>query len=97
MHRIDASSPLYGLDHQALLEDDVRLLVSMTGIDEAYGQHVYTRYNYDARHIHFGVRFVDVLEPLPGGGLRIAFDRFHDMEPMGASLPPGPPVAGRAG
>jgi DNA gyrase subunit A len=36
MHRIDASSPLYGLDHQALLEDDVRLLVSMTGIDEAY-------------------------------------------------------------
>jgi len=97
MHRIDASSPLHGLDHEALLKDDVRLLVSMTGIDEAYGQHVYTRYNYDAKHMHFGARFVDVLEPLPGGGLRFAFDKFHSMESGRVSLAPVAPVADRAG
>jgi inward rectifier potassium channel len=33
MHRIDPSSPLYGCDHQRLMDDDIRVLLSVEGYD----------------------------------------------------------------
>lgn len=78
MHRIDASSPLAGATHDGLVAEDARLIVSLTGYDEAYGQTVYARHTYDARLIRFGERFVDVLETLPDGGVRVDFSRFHE-------------------
>jgi len=78
MHRIEPGSPLFGETHETLVADDARLIVSLTGYDEAFGQTVYARHSYDARMVRFGEHFVDVLETLPDGGVRVDFGRFHD-------------------
>lgn len=80
LHRIDERSPLIGATHDSLVAEDARLIVSLTGYDEAFGQTVYARHSYDARMIKFGERFVDVLETLPDGGVRVDFGRFHETQ-----------------
>ena len=78
LHRINPHSPLAGATHDGLVAEDARLIISLTGYDEAYGQTVYARHTYDARMIRFGERFVDVLETLPDGGVRVDFSLFHE-------------------
>jgi hypothetical protein len=34
MHRIDKSSPLWGLNHEDLIAQNVEISVALTGIDE---------------------------------------------------------------
>lgn len=81
MHRIDASSPMYGLDAQAMCADEMFLLVTLTGHDVTYGQTVHDRHLYRAQDVRWGHRFVDVIERLPDGALRLDFGRFHDTVP----------------
>ena len=78
LHRINEASPFHGETHDSLVAEDARLIVSLNGYDEAYGQTVYARHTYDARMIRFGERFVDVLKTLPDGGVRVDFGAFHD-------------------
>ena len=80
MHRIDETSPLYGLDAAALAAQEARLQVSITGMEEVLAATVHARFDYAQDAILFGQRFVDVVSQAPGGRVYVDLARFHDIE-----------------
>jgi inward rectifier potassium channel len=94
-HPIDESSPLYGITCEQMIADDVRLLVSVTGLDGTFAQTIHARHNYWAEDILEGHRFVDVIENLDGGVVRMDFRKFHLTVPEDTSEESVGPGAGR--
>ena len=80
IHRIDESSPLYGLNAEALTASRTRITVSVGGHDETIAATVYANFNYLAKDIIFDARFVDILTLLPDGERSINMTRFHEIE-----------------
>jgi inward rectifier potassium channel len=60
MHRIDATSPLHGLALADIEADDMRLVVTLSGMDETFAASVTARHHYAHEDILFGHRFVDM-------------------------------------
>jgi inward rectifier potassium channel len=84
MHRIDESSPLYGVSAQAMQEGDMRLSVTLSGTDEIFAAGINARHMYTHEHILFGRRFVDIFsEGDHPRHLYLDYQRFHDHEPAG--------------
>ncbi|MCS6812297.1 MAG: ion channel [Cyanobacteria bacterium] len=82
MHTIDESSPLWGMSVESLVNDnDLTIIVTMTGIDETLSQTIHARHAYLARDILWNQRFVDMVLPLPGGRRAIDYHRFHEVVP----------------
>jgi inward rectifier potassium channel len=82
MHRIDETSPLYGVTAEAMKEGDMRLAISISGVDETFAAGITARYNYSHRDIVFERRFVDIFsEGDAADHLYIHMDRFHDLQP----------------
>lgn len=77
MHEIDESSPLYGLDAESLVDADVMFITTLTGLDGTFSQMVYARALFFAEDIKFGRRFVDVIDFVDDGRIRIDFGKFH--------------------
>jgi inward rectifier potassium channel len=80
-HPITEDSPLHGLTRQQMLEGDVRITVSLTGLDGTFAQTIHARHLYWAEDVIFGHRFVDVMEELGGGVTRMDFRKLHLTEP----------------
>lgn len=88
MHRIDEASPLQGITPQALLEGNMRLLLTVSGTDEVFAANVTARETYPAENIHFNRRFADIFvegeHPLH---TYIDMSRFNELEEEDASGP----------
>ncbi len=82
IHPIDENSPLYGLSSEDLHADNVRIGATLTGIDGSLAQTVFAQHDFGPEHVIWGARFVDVLETLPGGRVKVDFSRFHDVVPL---------------
>ncbi len=80
MHHIDETSPLWGATAQSLAEQQVELIVVLSGVDDRYAQRVHTRYSYTAGEIVWGKRLADVLSVGPSGRRVVDYRRFHDVE-----------------
>jgi len=78
MHQIDESSPLYDMTLEALCEQEVEIVITLTGIDETFAQTVHARHSYIWQEIQWNAKFVDIVSRLPDGRRRIDYDRFHD-------------------
>jgi len=90
MHRIDEDSPLRGVTVQSIRDGDMRLTLTLSGVDETFAASVTARQGYSHEDILFDQRFVDIF--IDGDHPRhfyIDLDRFHDVEPapVAASLP----------
>jgi len=83
MHAIDAKSPFFGMSSEDCFDQDVEIIVVMTGLDATSSSTVHARHVYDAADIRFGHAFADVVTELPDGSVRIDYRRFHDLRPMG--------------
>ncbi|MEP6938310.1 MAG: ion channel [Rudaea sp.] len=82
MHRVDATSPLYGVGAEQMREGDMRIAIAISGTDETFAAGVTARHQYAHEDIHFNRRFVDVF--VDGEHSRhfyLHLDRFHDLEP----------------
>ncbi len=77
-HPITESSPLHGMTAEDLIEDDVRIIVALSGLDGTFAQTIHARHNYWSEEVLFGHRFADVIENLPNGVARMDFRKFHD-------------------
>jgi inward rectifier potassium channel len=77
-HVIDETSPLYGLDAAAMKEIDANLILTFSGLDESSGQHLHARTAYTYEDLHWGHRYVDILDTGDDGMPRIDYSRFHD-------------------
>ncbi len=82
MHSIDATSPLHGVTAKAIEEGDMRLAVTLSGMDETFAAAVTGRHTYAHEDIVFGRRFVDIFsEGRHRRHLYVDLARFHDLEP----------------
>lgn len=72
VHPIDATSPLYGLTYQDLVDSQAEILVLLTAVDEVFSQQVHTRTSYVASEILWGARFINVfIKPTRDGKVRV--------------------------
>ena len=79
MHVIDETSPLFGLTAEDLVRGDVRLIVTLTGLDATFAQQIHATHFYWPDQILFGRRFVDVMTIHPDGRTELDLRRFHDV------------------
>jgi inward rectifier potassium channel len=84
MHKIDASSPLYGKTHEQLLRDQVVLTAAIAGVDDTLHDDVHARRSYGAEQLHFGKRFVDIIYDGADGGRVVDLSRFHEIQADGS-------------
>jgi inward rectifier potassium channel len=77
-HVIDQTSPLYGLDPEALAAAAVSLVVVVSGYDVVAAQTVHARRSYDHSDLRFGQRYADILDTSEEGRLRIDYGKFHE-------------------
>lgn len=82
MHTIDDESPLYGLTPEEMLEDNMEILVTFTGLDETVSQTLHARFSYISGEIIWNMRFVDILSKTQDGRRCIDYSRFHDVIPL---------------
>lgn len=82
MHRIDGTSPFFGVTPKDIVDGDMRLAVTLSGVDETFAAGVTARYQYAHEDILFDRRFVDIFSA--GDDPRHLYQdmsRFHDVEP----------------
>jgi inward rectifier potassium channel len=81
VHPIDEASPFTGKTAAVLEEDEVEILVLLSGIDDTFGQTVHARTSYRADEIIWGARFRSMFLPNDTAS-RVSVDisRLHDVE-----------------
>jgi inward rectifier potassium channel len=82
MHRIDDNSPLSGLEQQALHDQDMEIIVLLSGTDETLADRIYARFSYSPEDVLWNRRFVDVLSRTASGRRVVDLNRFHDTYPV---------------
>lgn len=83
-HRIDADSPLAGLDAGSLAASGIEILVVVSGTDESMAQPIHARTVYEPADICWNARFADIISAPAMRGRRLRYTRFHDVEPQPA-------------
>ncbi|MBL6854513.1 MAG: ATP-sensitive inward rectifier potassium channel 10 [Alphaproteobacteria bacterium] len=81
MHRIDRHSPLYGMTAEKWREQQIEVVVMLSGLDEALADRIYARHSYSAEDIVWDHKFVDVISSHNGRRV-VDLTRFHDTEPL---------------
>ncbi len=81
MHRIDASSPLYGLDWAALVPGEIGIMAVMTGLDGTSASSVSARQLYDSDDVLIDHRFEDIVFEGPDGRVTIDYRRLDEVHP----------------
>jgi inward rectifier potassium channel len=82
MHPIDESSPLHGADINSLYQDQVEILILLSGRDDTLSDMIYARHSYMPNEILWNRRFVDVLDITPAGRRLLNLHFFHSTEPL---------------
>ena len=82
MHPIDENSPLYHATPQTLLENEVEIIVSLTGLDETLSQTIHARFSYVADEILCNRQFEDIIRRRDDQRLEINFSLFHETRPL---------------
>ncbi len=80
MHPIDDLSPLYQATADSLAEEEVQIIITITGIDETVSQTIHARHSYLSSEIIWNAHFVDILSKLPDGRREVDYNRFHDVK-----------------
>lgn len=79
MSPIREDNPLYGMSPEELVSEGVDFVVSVTGLDETFGQTVHSRHIYHGHEVLFGPSFQDVLSRLPDGRTQFDYTQFHEV------------------
>lgn len=79
VHPIDENSPLHGLTDEDLIADNVRIIVSLTGIDGGFMQTVYAYHAYVAADLFRDHQFADVITDRGDGSFLLDLTKFHDV------------------
>jgi inward rectifier potassium channel len=82
LHVIDEESPLHGLTPETIAAGDMRLIVTVTGLDATFATTIHARHLYHAEDIAWNVRFADVITTMPSGQLLLDYGKFHDVLPL---------------
>ena len=81
VHPIVEGSPLWGLTHDDLIDQDAEFLILMSGIDETFSQTVHARSSYKPDEIVFGKKFTNIYNPIAADGtITIDVSRLSEVE-----------------
>jgi inward rectifier potassium channel len=80
IHRLGPESPLYGLDTQAMLAQNMVFLAMLTGLDDTLLTNVTARHVYGPADIRFGERFADIFDRADDGTFAIDYTLFHEID-----------------
>ena len=78
-HFIDEDSPMFGMDEKKMLEAQVTIFASLSGLDDTFSQTITARSVYRYDEIVYGKKFKDILV-WEGGKVRINLKGIHAME-----------------
>lgn len=67
VHKIDETSPLFGLTEQEMIDLDLEVMVLITAFDDTFHQTVHSRYSYVADEIVWGAKFMRAFSPDESG------------------------------
>jgi inward rectifier potassium channel len=84
IHPIDSESPLCDLTPERIAVESPRLLVSISGFDEAISSPINDRHSYRPEDIESGRVFVHILQDLEDGAVQLDLTRIHDTAPVTA-------------
>ncbi len=84
MHRIDETSPFYGMTQAAFDASGDELIVLMTGMDSSISQPLVAQHGYGSGRVLWDHDFVDILQTDEHGRRWIDYGRFHAVEPTNA-------------
>lgn len=91
MHRIDESSPFFGVGALQRLKGSAgELFLSLQGIDDTFNTEVHARHRYRMDDIVVGGRFENVLTIRPDGTREIDYRYFHTVLPVHEHHEPQP-------
>lgn len=82
LHVIDEESPLHGLTPETIAAGEVRLIVTVTGLDATFATTIHARHVYNPEDVVWNGRFADVMSVMPGGQLKLDYGKFHDILPL---------------
>src|SRR5437016_3342966 len=82
MHPIDESSPLNGATVDSLYQDQVEVIILLSGRDDTLSDIIYARHSYMPDEIMWNQQFVDVLEVTPSGRRLLNLHCFHETAPL---------------
>jgi inward rectifier potassium channel len=82
MHPITPNSPLYGATPETLIEKNIQIIISLSGLDETVAYTVNVRHTYGSQHILFDHRFMNVIHPSENGDRYFKKAYFHGIEPL---------------
>lgn len=88
LHSINSHSPLYGLSQSSLIDKNVALIVSVSGIDQTVAQAIHDRHTYYAPDLMWNYDFKDIIHSVPNSETSetnamiryIDFSDFHEVE-----------------
>jgi inward rectifier potassium channel len=81
MHVIDEHSPLHGLVGEDMLNDDIRLTVTIQAREHALARDIFEVKTYAANEILFGMTYADTIVTSNDGDTRADIRRIHMVEP----------------
>ena len=81
-HVMDETSPLHGVDAEALTKHRGLLVAIVSGYDENYGQEVRARHQWEPESFRWNHRYVDIFNHPAPGVEHVDFTRFHDTEAL---------------
>ena len=79
MHIIDEKSPIFGMTTAEMEAQNVRIVVSLTGIDDWTAQIVHTNRVYQASDVIYGKRFDDILTDNEDSSVTMDYSKFNDL------------------
>jgi inward rectifier potassium channel len=79
MHPVNESSPLYGVTFDEMLEKEMEILITLTGIDQTVSENIHAHHSYIPAEILWNHRFADILSKTPDGRRSVDYNRFHDV------------------
>jgi inward rectifier potassium channel len=86
IHFIEEGSPLAGRDPASFEANNLELIVSLVGMEEASGQQVHARHSYHFTDIRWNHRLADVMTEHDDGTRTLDYTRFHDVQETPGAL-----------
>lgn len=84
-HKIDETSPLWGLSRDDLLAQEAEIILAVGGTDETLAQSVQAYHCYEAEEIMWDRRFADVFARTPEGRFSMNFGNLNETLPLAGS------------
>ncbi len=85
IHRIDEESPIAGITSARMRDENILVIVNITGLDGVFVQTVYATATYDHTRVVFDAQFEDMITPGPDGAFTIDLRKLHETKPAARS------------